>query len=189
MRVRAVANELVAIYSVDALLAPVGLLAAFAAATEPWASLLVPPLLGLIAIFAREREARGATRSRRAHPGANRRNARGDGARRAPPPRALRRHRLPGRAPGRGDSTRLARDLGLRRLPRDDLRAALPGAAQPRRRHQRAARERRRPVRPPRSWPRLSESGRRGTPPSRDEAGGQPDTDPSSEHKLEPAIG
>jgi hypothetical protein len=25
--------------------------------------------------------------------------------------------------------------------------------------------------------------------PSRDEAGGQPDTDPSSEHKLEPAIG
>jgi hypothetical protein len=33
MRVRPVANELVAIYSVDALLAPV---AAFAAATEPW---------------------------------------------------------------------------------------------------------------------------------------------------------
>jgi hypothetical protein len=58
MRVRPVANELVAIYSVDALLAPVGLLAAFAAATEPWASLLVLPLLGLIAIFAREREAR-----------------------------------------------------------------------------------------------------------------------------------
>jgi len=43
MRVRPVANELVAIYSVDALLAPVGLLAAFAAATEPWASLLVLP--------------------------------------------------------------------------------------------------------------------------------------------------
>ena len=58
MRVRPVANELVAIYSVDALLAPVGLLAAFAAATEPWASLVVLPLLGLIAIFPLEREAR-----------------------------------------------------------------------------------------------------------------------------------
>jgi len=43
MRVRAVANELVAIYSVDALLAPVGLLAAFAAATEPWRRCSCPP--------------------------------------------------------------------------------------------------------------------------------------------------
>ena len=42
-RVRPVANELVPIYSVDALLAPVGLLAAFAAATGPWASLLCSP--------------------------------------------------------------------------------------------------------------------------------------------------
>jgi HD-GYP domain-containing protein (c-di-GMP phosphodiesterase class II) len=32
-------------------------LAAFAVATEPWASLLVLPVLGLIAVFAREREA------------------------------------------------------------------------------------------------------------------------------------
>jgi hypothetical protein len=41
------------------------------------------------------------------------------GPRRAPPLRALRWHRLPGRAPGRGDPARLARDLGLRRLPRE----------------------------------------------------------------------
>jgi putative nucleotidyltransferase with HDIG domain len=47
-----------AIYLVDTLLAPIGLLAAFASAEESWAFLLVLPLLGLIAMFSRERQAR-----------------------------------------------------------------------------------------------------------------------------------
>lgn len=55
---RTALDELRAIYLVDALLAPIGLLAAFAAVQEQWAFLLVLPLIGLIAIFAREREAR-----------------------------------------------------------------------------------------------------------------------------------
>jgi putative nucleotidyltransferase with HDIG domain len=46
------------IYLVDALLSPIGLLAAFASVGERWAFLLVVPLLGLLAIFSREREAR-----------------------------------------------------------------------------------------------------------------------------------
>ena len=45
-------------YAVDALLAPIGLLAAFASAGQTYAFLLVLPLVGLVAIFAREREAR-----------------------------------------------------------------------------------------------------------------------------------
>jgi putative nucleotidyltransferase with HDIG domain len=45
-------------YRFDALLAPVGLLAAFGAVGAPFAVLLVLPLVALFAIFAREREAR-----------------------------------------------------------------------------------------------------------------------------------
>jgi putative nucleotidyltransferase with HDIG domain len=43
---------------VDLLLAPVGLLTAFAAANQPYAALLIVPLAGLFAIFAAERTAR-----------------------------------------------------------------------------------------------------------------------------------
>jgi putative nucleotidyltransferase with HDIG domain len=45
-------------HRVDSLLAPVGLLAAFAAADQPYAVLLVVPLAGLFTIFAAERAAR-----------------------------------------------------------------------------------------------------------------------------------
>jgi HD-GYP domain-containing protein (c-di-GMP phosphodiesterase class II) len=58
MRVRAIVGEVWSIYLVDAFLAPVGLLAAFASTDHQWAFLLILPLVGLIAIFAREREAR-----------------------------------------------------------------------------------------------------------------------------------
>ena len=44
------------VYMVDALLTPVGLLAAFAGAGNPYRSLLVLPLAGLLAVFAQERE-------------------------------------------------------------------------------------------------------------------------------------
>jgi HD-GYP domain-containing protein (c-di-GMP phosphodiesterase class II) len=46
------------VYLVDLLLAPVGLLAALAIEDHPWAILLVLPLVGLLALFARERQAR-----------------------------------------------------------------------------------------------------------------------------------
>jgi putative nucleotidyltransferase with HDIG domain len=46
------------VYAVDACLSPVGLLAAFAAAQRTYAFLLVLPLAGLLAFFARERRAR-----------------------------------------------------------------------------------------------------------------------------------
>jgi HD-GYP domain-containing protein (c-di-GMP phosphodiesterase class II) len=55
---RTVVVELGAVWLIDALLAPIGLLAAFASVEEQWAFLLVLPLVGLIAVFAREREAR-----------------------------------------------------------------------------------------------------------------------------------
>jgi len=55
---RTLIDELRAIYMVDALLAPIGILAAFAAAQEKWAFLLVLPLIALISIFARERRGR-----------------------------------------------------------------------------------------------------------------------------------
>jgi putative nucleotidyltransferase with HDIG domain len=58
LRVRELIAELRGIYMVDALLSPIGLTAAFAAAQEPWAFLGMVPLLALLAIFAREREAR-----------------------------------------------------------------------------------------------------------------------------------
>jgi HD domain len=51
-------HELALVYRVDALLAPVGLLAAFGAAEQPYAALLVLPLVALFGLFAREREAR-----------------------------------------------------------------------------------------------------------------------------------
>ncbi len=51
-------REMLAIYRVDALLAPVGLLAAVAAAGAPAAALLLLPLVALLAVFGREREAR-----------------------------------------------------------------------------------------------------------------------------------
>jgi putative nucleotidyltransferase with HDIG domain len=55
---RLVIPELKTAYRVDVLLAPVGLLAAFAAADQPYAVLLVVPLAGLFTIFAGERAAR-----------------------------------------------------------------------------------------------------------------------------------
>ena len=58
MRPRELGHELALISRVDALLAPVGLLAAFGAADQPYAVLLVLPLVALFALFAREREAR-----------------------------------------------------------------------------------------------------------------------------------
>ena len=55
---RTVLGELKMAHRVDALLFPVGLLAAFAAVDQPYAVLLVLPLAGLFTIFAGEREAR-----------------------------------------------------------------------------------------------------------------------------------
>jgi hypothetical protein len=55
---REVITELGQIDLIDALLSPAGLLVAFAAASHPWASILVLPLLGVFQIFAKEREAR-----------------------------------------------------------------------------------------------------------------------------------
>ena len=57
-RVGEVLVELRQAYRFDALLAPVGLLAAFGAAGAPYAVLLVLPLVALFLMFAREREAR-----------------------------------------------------------------------------------------------------------------------------------
>jgi HD-GYP domain-containing protein (c-di-GMP phosphodiesterase class II) len=51
-------SELAAVWFVDASLAPVGLLAAFAAGGHPYRFLLVLPLVGPLAVFARERVAR-----------------------------------------------------------------------------------------------------------------------------------
>ena len=58
LRLRELADELRAIYAIDVLLSPVGLLAAFASVDDEWNFLLIAPLLGLMLIFAREREAR-----------------------------------------------------------------------------------------------------------------------------------
>jgi putative nucleotidyltransferase with HDIG domain len=55
---RAILPELTTGLRIDALLSPVGLLAAFAAAHHPYAALLVVPLAGLFTIFAGERAAR-----------------------------------------------------------------------------------------------------------------------------------
>jgi putative nucleotidyltransferase with HDIG domain len=54
----AIRHELLLVYRVDLLLAPVGLLAAFGAAGAPYAVVLLLPLVALFAIFARERETR-----------------------------------------------------------------------------------------------------------------------------------
>jgi putative nucleotidyltransferase with HDIG domain len=58
VRLRDGAREMLFVYRVDALLAPVGVLAAIAAAPAPAAALLVLPLVGFIRLFAREREKR-----------------------------------------------------------------------------------------------------------------------------------
>ena len=55
---RTVISELRRIDLIDALLSPAGLLVAFGAASEPWASILILPLLGVFQVFAKEREAR-----------------------------------------------------------------------------------------------------------------------------------
>jgi putative nucleotidyltransferase with HDIG domain len=55
---RTVLAELKMAHYVDPLLAPVGLLAAFAAADQPFAALLVVPLAGIFTLFAGERAAR-----------------------------------------------------------------------------------------------------------------------------------
>jgi putative nucleotidyltransferase with HDIG domain len=57
-RPRNVLGELLMAHRVDALLAPVGLLAAFGAADQPYAVLLVLPLVRLFTIFSGERAAR-----------------------------------------------------------------------------------------------------------------------------------
>ncbi len=58
LKLRVLVAELRSIWLVDALLSPIGFLAAIASVGEEWAFLAVLPLLGLIVIFAREREAR-----------------------------------------------------------------------------------------------------------------------------------
>jgi len=55
---RAVIGDLLMVARVDVLLAPIGLLAALAAADEPVVALLVLPLAYLLMVFARERESR-----------------------------------------------------------------------------------------------------------------------------------
>jgi HD-GYP domain-containing protein (c-di-GMP phosphodiesterase class II) len=54
--VRVLIADILNVYRVDALLTPVGLLAAVAAAHAPAAALLVLPIVVLLAVFARERE-------------------------------------------------------------------------------------------------------------------------------------
>jgi putative nucleotidyltransferase with HDIG domain len=49
------------LYAVDAALAPAGMLAALAVDEHPWAALGLLPLVGVLAVFAREREARLAS--------------------------------------------------------------------------------------------------------------------------------
>ena len=51
-------REMSQVWLVDAALAPAGLLAAAAGRTQPYVALLVLPLAGLLAVFARERKAR-----------------------------------------------------------------------------------------------------------------------------------
>jgi len=58
MSPRETLRELALVHRVDVLLAPIGLLAAFAAAPVPGTALLVLPLVGLLAILSHEREAR-----------------------------------------------------------------------------------------------------------------------------------
>jgi HD-GYP domain-containing protein (c-di-GMP phosphodiesterase class II) len=55
---REVLGEMVLVHRVDALLAPIGLLAALAAEPVPGTALLVLPLVGLLGVLSREREAR-----------------------------------------------------------------------------------------------------------------------------------
>jgi putative nucleotidyltransferase with HDIG domain len=55
---RELARDMSVVFLVDTLLSPVGLLAAFSLDEERWSFLLVVPLVGLIAVFARERRAR-----------------------------------------------------------------------------------------------------------------------------------
>lgn len=55
---RLVVRELVLVWAIDALLSPLGLLAAFASTTFTYAFLLVVPLAGLLGLYAREREQR-----------------------------------------------------------------------------------------------------------------------------------
>jgi putative nucleotidyltransferase with HDIG domain len=55
---RELVGELLRIVEIDALLTPIGLLAAVGAADAPFAALLVLPLVLLLAVFAREREVR-----------------------------------------------------------------------------------------------------------------------------------
>jgi HD-GYP domain-containing protein (c-di-GMP phosphodiesterase class II) len=55
---RVILREMLQVFGVDALLAPIGLLAAFAAADAPATALLVLPLVYLLSHFSREREAR-----------------------------------------------------------------------------------------------------------------------------------
>jgi HD-GYP domain-containing protein (c-di-GMP phosphodiesterase class II) len=58
MRPSQLAHELLEVYKIDGLLAPLGLLAAIAAAGQPALALLILPLGLLLRIFSREREAR-----------------------------------------------------------------------------------------------------------------------------------
>jgi HD-GYP domain-containing protein (c-di-GMP phosphodiesterase class II) len=52
------ARLLATVYLIDALLAPLGLMAAFLSADAPYAYLLLVPLIGLLGVFASERRAR-----------------------------------------------------------------------------------------------------------------------------------
>ena len=81
----------------------------------------------------------------------------------APRARALGRRRLPRRARRRVDPDRQPHHLRLRRLQRDDHRAALPRADVRRGRARRAARRRRQPVRPARGRGAAGGAGRAGS--------------------------
>ena len=88
-------------------------------------------------------------RAGREDPGADR-AATGRALHRALVPRALGRHRLPGRAGGRGDPARGTHHLRVRRLPRHVDRPSVPPGAPRRRGSPQAGRRRRDAVRPAR---------------------------------------
>ncbi len=58
LSLRELAEEVRQIYLIDLALAPLGLVVAFAAVSQPWAVLLIAPLFGLLRRFSKEREVR-----------------------------------------------------------------------------------------------------------------------------------
>ena len=58
LSLRELAEEVRQIYLIDLALAPLGLVVAFAAVSQPWAVVLIAPLFGLLRRFSKEREVR-----------------------------------------------------------------------------------------------------------------------------------